>query len=303
VLYVAAGGRKIRELIMGEQNRYVAPEVSILGEHTFASGIKAWAFSENPEPTIFIVTIGGELVAMLYDREQKAVGFSRYTFGAGVVEDLAVIPSGTEGYDDVYLVVQRTINGVTKRFVEVLERAFDYANDDVEDAFFVDCGLTYDDTPVTALSGLSHLEGQTVVALADGGVVTGLTVSGGTVALPYAASKVHIGLAYQSIARTLPYAGPGQDGVLFGRRVNAVNVFVDLLATGSLEVGVPGFTSFEVNPHYGDAMAGQAVELFSGIERADIEGSWASAGQIEMSTNKPLPALIRSVILQAEHEP
>jgi hypothetical protein len=310
VLYVGAGRRKVRELVLGEGNRYVAPEVSILGEHTFASGIKAWAFSESPDPTIYIVTQGGELVAMLYDREQRAVGFARYTFGDGVVEDLAVIPSGTEGYDDVYLVMQRTIDGNTVRYIEVLERPFDYATDEVEDAFFVDSGLSYDDTPVNQLSGLDHLEGETVVALADGGVVEGLTVSSGVVNLPYAASKIHIGLAYESRARTLRFAGPGQDGVLFGRRVNHIAVHADLLATGSLKVGAYGdggvvtFEAFEVNPHLGNAMAGQAVELVEGMMRCDIEGSWAQGnGQIEMSTDKPLPALIRSIVMQAEHEP
>jgi hypothetical protein len=309
VVYVGAGRRKLRELVLGEQNRYVAPEVSILGEHTFATGIKAMGYSENPDPTIYIVTQGGELVAMLYDREQRAVGFARYTFGAGVVEDLAVIPSGVEGYDDVYLVVQRTIDGATKRYVEVLERPFDYATDAVEDAFFVDCGLSYDDTPVNQLSGLNHFEGETLVALADGGVVENLVVSSGSVTLPYAASKIHIGLMYESRARTLRFAGPGQDGVLFGRRVNHVAVHADLLATGSLRVGAYGgpdgtLRAFEVNPHLGNAMAGQAVELVEGTLRCDIEGSWARGdGQIEMSTNKPLPALIRSLIMQVEHEP
>jgi hypothetical protein len=309
VLYVAAGERKVRELIMGDQNRYVAPEVSLLGEHAFSTGIKAWAFSENPDPTIYIVTEGGELVAMLYDREQRAVGFARYTFGEGAVESVAIIPSTTDGYDDVYLVIKRAINGSEVRYIEVLERSYDYANDEVDDAFFVDCGLSYDGAAVNQLSGLDHLEGETLVALADGGVIENLLVIGGVVNLPYAASKIHIGLAYESRARTLRFAGPGQDGVLFGRRVNHVGVFADLLATGSLQVGAYGggdtaFAGFEVNTHLGNAMAGQAVELVDGAWRCEIEGSWAQGnGQIEMSTSKPLPALIRSIIMQAEHEP
>lgn len=303
ILYVAAGGRKLRELVMGEQNRYVAPEVSLLGEHAFASGVVTMAFSENPEPTVYVVTENGQLVAMLYDREQRAVGVTRFVFD-GVVESLSIIPSQTAGYDDVYLVIRRIINGVSKRFIEVLERPFDHANDDVEDAYFVDCGATYSGAPATVISGLSHLNGEEVVVLADGGVVTGLTVSGGSVTLPYAASTVHIGLAYESRARTLPYAGPGQDGILFGRRVNNVGVYIDLLATGALDVGAYGFDAFEINPHQGDALAGQAVDLLSGFARAEIEGSWATGnGQIELSTSKPLPALIRSVILQAESEP
>lgn len=309
LLYVAAGGRKIRELILGDQNRYVAPEVSVLGEHVFTSGIREWAFSENPDPTLYIVTNSGELVAMLYDREQRAVGFARFTFGDGEVESLAVVPSAIEGFDDVYLVVRRVVDGTTKRYVEVLERPFDHATDEVEDGFFVDCGLSYDGPPTDVLNGLDHLEGETLVALADGGEVTGLEVSGGSVSLPYSASKVHIGLPYESVARTLPFAGPGQDGVLFGRRVKVMDVYADVLATGALQIGAVGDAewtpeAYEINPHLGDAMAGNAVELVSDIVRCETESSWAvGSGQIEMRSSKPLPALVRSIILQVENEP
>ncbi len=62
--------------------------------------------------------------------------------------------------------------------------------------------------------------------------------------------------------------------------------------------------AFEVNPHLGNAMAGQAVELVDGTLRCDIEGSWARGdGQIDLTADKPLPALIRSLIMQVEHEP
>lgn len=305
-LYVASGARKIRELILGDQNRYVAPELSILGEHVFSTGIVAWAFSENPEPMLYVVTENGELAAMLYDREQRAVGFARFVT-AGEVESLAVVPSDVDGFDDVYLVVKRTINGVLKRYVEVLERPFDYAHDDVEDAFFVDCGLSYDGSPATVISGLDHLEGEAVAVLADGAVVEGLTVDGGEVTLPYAASRVHIGLAYQSVARTLRFAGPGQDGMLFGRRVNTVTLHADLLATGALTVGAYGgrrsLPGYEVNRRMGNSVSGFGVELITGVQRCNLDGSWTSAGQIEMKTSEPLPALIRSVIMQVEHEP
>lgn len=306
-LYVSADRKKIRELVQGDQARYVAPELSLIGEHTFASGIKEWAFSENPEPVVYVVTDDGTLVAMLFDREQKAVGFSRFTFG-GEVESVAVIPSTSGGFDDVYMVIKREIDGADVRYVEVLEHPFSYGTGEVEDGFFVDCGLTYDGTAATEITGLGHLEGEEVMVLADGGVVEGLTVTGGAITLPEAASKVHVGLAYESVARTLPFAGPGQDGVLFGRRVNAIVVYADLLSTGALEVGPYGGAAwtpnaYEANPHLADYIAGNAVELVSDIVRCDTEGSWASGnGQIELRTSKPLPALIRSIILQVEHE-
>src|SRR6185437_15071263 len=101
-------------------------------------------------------------------------------------------------------VMNRTIGGATKRYIEVLERPFDGDIDDIEDAFFVDCGLSYSGTAITTVTGLDHLEGQTVSVLADGGVVDGLVVSSGSITLPYSASKIHVGLPFTSRAVTLP---------------------------------------------------------------------------------------------------
>jgi len=58
--------------------------------------------------------------------------------------------------------------------------------------------------PVTTVSGLTQLVGQSVVGVADGAVVGPLVVSAsGTVTLPNAASKVTLGLAYTPQLMTL----------------------------------------------------------------------------------------------------
>lgn len=307
VLYVGAGGQKIRELVLGEQNRYVAPELSVIGEHMIKSGIVAWAFSENPDPIIYIVNGDGQLIALTYDRDQKVVGFARHDIAGGFVEDVAIIPGIEAGYDDVYIVVRRTIDGGTKRYIEVLEKAFD--SEDIDDAFFVDCGLAYSGAAITIVNGLDHLEGEEVIALADGGVVRDLTVSSGSVTLPYAASSIKIGLAYTSRAVTLPVSGPQQDGSLFGRRVNVIAPKVDVLNSGSLKVGAAGSDDwtpelYEQLMKRGDELFGNAVALQTGFQECEIEGSWADGnGSVVIETDEPLPLLIRSMVYQLEGEP
>lgn len=316
MLYIAAGAKKIRELVLGDQNRYVAPEMSLLTEHTLESGIVWWAFSENPEPTIYAGTEDGTVVSILYDREQRAVGAATFDFG-GIAESGTIIPSQTPGFDDLYMVIRRTIDGDVRRYIEVLERPFQYLSDVVEvddrptgtDGFFVDCGLTYSGAPATVISNLDHLEGETLSGLLDGSVVTGLVVSGGSVTLPYPTSKAHLGLPFESYLLTHRFSGPGQDGYLFGRPVNQTEVFVDLLSTGALQVGSYGGDNwtpdtFEVNPHVSDAFTGNPVELISGIYPCQTEGSWGSGnGQIVLKTSAPLPCIVRLVQLAAEYTP
>ena len=73
-----------------------------------------------------------------------------------------------EGREDVlYAIVNRTIGGVTKRYIERIASRQFVAQ---ADAFFVDSGLTYRGAEASTISGLGHLEGQTVSILADGAV-------------------------------------------------------------------------------------------------------------------------------------
>ena len=308
-LYAGAGATKIRELVMGEQNRYVAPELSLLGEQFFKSGIVDWAFAERPDPTIYCVMGNGELVGVTYDREQRVVGFARHAIAKGFVESAAVVPSPMAGFEDVYLVVRRTINGQAKRYIEVLERPFDGDIDTVHDAFHVDCGLSYDGAPITTVTGLDHLEGEEVAVLADGGVVDDLTVSGGSITLPYAAEKISVGLRYKSRGVTLPIAGPQQDGTLFGRKRTVQGVGIDVLNSGAVAMSAYGSADW-TPPLYeqiyktGDTLFGNAVQLQSGVVPCQIEGSWIEGdGKIVFETDQPLPLLIRSLILQIEGEP
>lgn len=307
-LYVGQGNTKIRELVLSDQNRYVAPELTVLAEHMFKAGIVDWAFAEKPDPIIWCVIGDGTMVSITYDREQKVLGFARHNFG-GIVESLAVIPGPVSGNDDVYLIVRRTINGTSRRYIEVMERPFDGDVDAVEDAFFVDCGVTYDGAPITTVTGLSHLEGMQVLVLADGGVVRGLTVASGAITLPVAASVIHVGLEFTSKAVTLPIAGPGQDGTLFGRRKSVVAGHVDTLHTGALSVGASGSARWtppitEQIMHTGDTVFGNSADLVTGFTRCDIEGSWAEGdGKVIMQTSDPLPCLIRSFVFQVESEP
>lgn len=312
ILYVGAGGTKIRELVLGEQARYVAPELSLIGEHYFKSGIVDWAFAERPDPTIYAVTADGLLCAITYDREQRVVGFARHDFG-GKVESVAVIPSADAGYDDVYMVVNRTINTEGKRYIEVMERPFDGDIDVVAGAFHVDCGLRYSGAAISTVTGLGHLEGETVVALADGNVIRDLVVEGGQVDLGFEAKAISIGLPYTSRAITLPIAGPQQDGTLFGRRRKAMGFSIDVLNSGAVKVGSyspadmgsdEAFCLEEQLFNTGDAIFGNEVQLHTGFRKCQFDGSWADGdAQIVMETDEPLPLLIRSAVLHLEGEP
>lgn len=308
-IYAGIGATKIRELVLGDQNRYVAPELSLLGEHLFKSGIIDWGYCERPDPQIYCAMADGSLVSVTYDREQKVVGFAKHEISGGAVESLAIIPGEEEGFDDVYLCVRRSINGQLKRYIEVLERPFDGDIDTVENAFHVDCGAKYSGTEISTITGLGHLEGEAVVALADGSVVKDLQVVGGSVTLPFPAAKISIGLKYQSRAITQPVAGPQQDGTLFGRNRTIIAASIDVLNSGAAKVGSAGGENWQPSLHEqllktGDSLFGSAIELHTGFVPCDLSGSWMEGGgKLIFETDEPLPLLVRSLVLQLESTP
>jgi hypothetical protein len=80
-------------------------------------------------------------LSLAYDEEQKLVGWTRMET-KGYFEDVASLPRGGPfNEDSVYFIVKRYLNGRTVRNIEVMRERF---FDDVRDAFYVDCGLSYD---------------------------------------------------------------------------------------------------------------------------------------------------------------
>src|SRR3546814_10149350 len=110
------------------------------------------------------------------------------------------------------MIVKRTIDSSTVRYVEFLEREHDPDQHDLEDAFYVDCGLTYDGSPTSTITGLDHLEGETVKVWADGDLHDDKTVASGQITLDAAASVVQVGLGYTHKLRTLKAEGGAAAG-------------------------------------------------------------------------------------------
>ena len=229
VFYIQQGGRTVRELIYDYQkDKYISSDMNVLAEHlTKDYKITAMAYQQQPYQVLWCVRSDGTVLALTYLKEHEVFGWSKHTFGGTdvVVESVAVIPGNPE--DEVWFVVKRTINSLTVRFIEKL-KDFNYGTT-LADAFFVDCGLTYDSTAATAISGLSHLEGEAVAVLADGLVITGHTVASGAITLATAASKVHIGLANTPEFETLDAVTQDDKGTLQGILKRITNVTVRLV--------------------------------------------------------------------------
>ena len=247
------------------------------------------AYSKAPLPLVWFVSSNGKLLGLTYVPEQQIGAWHQHDT-AGLFESVAVVAEGNE--DVLYAVVQRTINGSSVRYIErMASRQFV----DQEDAFFVDCGLTYDGAAADTITGLDHLEGETVSILADGAVHPQRVVTGGSITLDVEASTVQIGLPIEADLQTLPVAAMLKDGSYGQGHVKNVNkVWLRVYRSSGIFVG-PQFDNLteakqRTTESYGSPPALKTDELC-----ITISPSWSNGGQVCVRQSDPLPLTVISM--------
>ena len=177
-LFLQRAKRKIRELAYNfDVDGYIAPDLTILAEHITEGNIVEMAYQEEPLAIIWCVRGDGQLIALTYQREQEVVAWHRHiiggVFGTGnaVVESVAVIPTDDSEYE-LYMIVKRTINGATTRYVEYLH-TFNFDQTDNTSFNYLDSQLGLSKSQTTLTAGINAT--ATTVPVAS---VSGLSSSG-----------------------------------------------------------------------------------------------------------------------------
>jgi len=317
IVFIQKNGKKIYDYrFVFEADNFQARDLTEIAHHIAGSesAFEQLMYAQEPDSILYGLRSDGVLASLTYKPESGKVGWTRQKLGGTntVVESMAVIPGQDGGgrtldsgdRDEVWLLVSRTINGATVRYIEVLENVFegpyrhDYSSNATwetamltaqQDAFYVDCGLTYDGAAATSITGLDHLEGEVVKVLADGGIHRDLTVSSGAITLDQAASKVHIGLGYahRYLSLKLPYGAVAGTAIGKTKRMHEVTYVVMDTCTfyfgTSLDVTTLEVLEFRDTE---DAMD-TAVPLFTGERRQEIDSDWSLDTRLSIYSNAP----------------
>lgn len=291
VFFVDRSGRRLRELRFDiDSNAYQARDVTILAEHITAGGVTSLAFQQAPDSVLWGVRADGVLLGFTYEREQEVYGWHRHTFD-GTVEDVAVIPSPDGMRDDVWILTLRTIDGATVRYVEYLDAGYE-TGDAQEDAFYVECGLTYDGVPADTITDLGHLEGETVTVLADGATHPDRVVTGGQITLDREASVVHVGLPYTAKLKTMRLEAGAPDGASQGRIKRIDHVTLRFLDSLGAKVG-PSFTALDtLTFRTGSDAMDSPPPLYTGDKTVSWRGGYETDAQMCLQSDQPLPCTL-----------
>lgn len=241
VIFVQRAGRKLFEAAFSfEADGYVPGELSVMGGHLLRAGVVRVAWQQEPWRVLWCVMADGTLRGMTFMKDQQVVGFHRHPIGgAGVrVLSAACIPGADA--TELWLLIERTISGGTRRYIERLSGEFWPAEGSatpMSGAIFMDSTITYSGAATAAITGLDHLEGQTVQVLADGAAHPDRVVTGGSITLGRAASLVRVGLRADAMVRTMDIAVGAADGTSQTRKRRVHEVGLILYQSLGFEIG------------------------------------------------------------------
>ena len=299
-LFLQRAKRKIRELAYNfDVDGYLAPDMTILSEHITEGGITQMAYQQEPNQIVWMTRDDGELIGLTYQREQQVTAWHRQIFGGSfssgnaVCESVAALPTDDAEYQ-VWVIVKRTINSVTRRYVEYLN-AFDFTETDNTTFNFLDSQLNYDGSATTTITGLDHLEGETVSVLADGSTHPDKTVSSGSITLDRSSTKVKVGLPFTSLLQTMRLDAGAANGTSQAKTKRIYDISLRLYESVGVEVG-PDLENMERIPFRSSADSmDTAIPVFTGDKEIEFRGNYETDGFIFVRQTQPLPLTVLSL--------
>lgn len=298
IMHAQRGGSAVRDLLLRRETP--STEISLLARHLFEGRtITSWAYAQAPDSIVWCTLDNGDLLCLTYLLEHEIWGWTKMELGGDAfVENVVTVNEAAA--DAVYIQTRRTINSQTKRYMERLKTAEPTQS---ADAYHVDAGLqVLFGTPTNVVYGLSHLEGETLVATVDGNVVRDLEVTGGRVDLPIDGTKISIGLPYTARILTLDLdLGATRDlGSLLGRYKTMTEVTLQVEKTRGIFIAHENADLAVEHRQRAEEDWDEAIALFTGSITITPEPDWTQGGGLLIEQRDPLPMTVNGVLVDWE---
>ena len=393
-IFTNVASRQVREFnYFYDVEGYRCVDLTELAHHIGKTGITQMCLQRQPYNLVWCVRDDGKLACLTYQRDIDGLKVAWHRHEIAGIKDtagqkcevlsIASIPSSDGTYDELWLAVKRQMNGTDDHTtLEYMTKFFDQETEQ-EDAFFLDCGGTYDspititditqanpgvvtatahglndgeqirfdeivgmedlngnnyyvdnktantfeivdengnavDTTtfgayysggevrklVTSISGLTHLNGQTISLLGDGAVLDDVEVSGGVAQLSEPSAVVQYGLLYYSDGKLPRLEAGSQDGTALGKTKRTHRLGFMLERSLGLKVG-QSFDDDDMNDltdliqsEVEEQQFNQAPALFTGIASDTSPFNSDMNNQICFRRYLPLPCTILAIMPQ-----
>jgi hypothetical protein len=311
VLYAKGTGTRVNRFVFNfSQDKYESTNITRLSNHLFANrAIREMVYAIEPYSLMWVRLDNGKLAALTFIDSEDVGGWSLHEIaGTGTggethakILSIATIKSDDSNYSELWLTVQREIDGQETRYIEVLSEPFFL--DDQKDATYVDSFLQYSGSAVSTLSGLDHLEGETVSVLGDGANESTHVVTGGQITISEPASTIVAGLPYRGTLETLDFdAANAFNGSSLGQIRRITEVQVRLFETGLLYYGQKNQSDDKLillEPRSSDDLQDTAPALKAGLFELETLGSWDLQSGVKIQFRSPYPGTLTAIMFKA----
>lgn len=286
ILFVETQGDRVHALSYSiNVEGFDTIDVTLLAQHLFGEKeVVRWAYAQTPHNLIVIVFNDGTCASLTYLREQDVYAFAPWTTHQGTFLDVVSIPEN--GRDVLYFAIRRIINGTPVVWIERLRKW----KDDLTVAF-CDAQATYSGVNTRFPTGFDHLDGETLVGLADKAAVRDRVSVSGTAELSLAAGDVTLGLPYQTVVQPLPLIAEPTEP----KSVSHLHVSTQM--SGGVKAGVSLDDLAPVHASFPTEFDGPAVLEANDFE-VPIDDGWDKRAQVYLVHDAPLPFTLLAISRQ-----
>ena len=295
---------------------YDVSEMTLLVPDLLVAGVVSIAIQRQPDTRIHFVLADGKVAILTYEPQEEVICWSMWETD-GSVERVMVLPGTQE--DQVFYHINRTINGVTKRFLEKWALESESVGD-TGLSWISDCAVSYTDTGRATVIPADHLVGESVVAWGDdtgqtnagrdlspdvAGVQTTYTVDTGgdiDISSTYSPGVRHavVGLPFQADWKStkLAYGAEFGTALVQMKRVDKIGFILSDTHNNGLFFGND---TGKLDPLPRKLNAGAAVDadqIFAEFDEAAMPfpGLWNSDSRVYLRGKAPRPVMVLAAV-------
>ena len=296
IVYPDRHGRKLTEVrYTFAEDAYEPNDLAILAEARTAGKIKWLARQGAPNALIWGCTEDGKLFSITYIKSQNVLAWAEHVLGGTSVSVKSLVTIPGTNQDEVYFLVSRTINGSTKQYIEYL--GITEIEQVVTTSKFLDCNVSYSGSSTTTLTGLTHLEGETVETFSTAGykVVTTAAVASGSITVDKAVTGAVVGIPYSSVVQFMKPHLDGGFGTTEGKVLRVNKVVVRFYKSYGGSIGTSSSNLDLVTEYSSNTTMDGALVLNTGDREFDFPGGFGRDSSVYFEHTGPVPCNIVAV--------
>lgn len=298
-LYVQRSGTSLYQLQYTlEENEYGSANLSELAPEITEPSIVRLAIQHEPDTRIHAIRSDGKAAVLVKDDAENTLAWVLVETD-GEIEDAFVLPGDTE--DKVYYAVKRTINGSTVRYLERWAQESEGrggVTNKLADSF------VYSASHASAvITGLSHLEGETVALWGNGKDLGQYTVSSGQITASEVVTSYCVGLPYSATWKStkLAYAAGMGTALTQRKKVDQIGLIARDIHAQGITYGPSDTERWELPKEKNHT----PIDQESVIEEYDAEsfpfgGHWHTDSRVIVKAQAPRPATLLALVLGIE---